>query len=60
MKKSLMLKIKMNDEENSYIRIIADVEKWHMGNGMLVVRLTNEDCIYILKEYIICFEEVRG
>lgn len=55
-----MLKIKMNDEENSYIRVIADVQKWHMGNGMLVVRLTNENCIYILKEYIICFEEVRG
>lgn len=60
MARPLMLKIKMNDEESSYIRIISSVEKWHMANGLMVVRLTNDDCIYIRKEYIVCWEEVRG
>lgn len=60
MKIPFLLKIKMNDEESSYVRIIAGVEKWQLLNEMLVIKLTNGDSTYILKKYIVSWEEVRG
>lgn len=59
MKSPFLLKIKMNDEDSSYIRIISGVEKWQLLNEMLIIKLANGDSAYILKKYVVSWEEVR-